>query len=202
MPRQYRRRAAQAFDLRQAPPADELDNRRDPTMSEYPAHLSGARRLADGRTVVIRPIRADDEPREREFLERLSRDTRRRRFMMRAGAVNGGLVHFFSAIDYDRHMAFVCESQNALVGDARYVANPDRRSCEFGIVVADDWHHTGIAQLLMDALICAARARGFETMEGIVLEDNRDMLDFVRELGFEHVAAAEQPAIVRIVKKL
>jgi len=39
-------------------------------------------------------------------------------------------------------------------------------------------------------------------MEGIVLEDNRDMLDFVRELGFEHVAAAEQPAIVRIVKKL
>ena len=69
-------------------------------------------------------------------------------------------------------------------------------------MVADDWHHTGLAQLLMDALIRAARARGLETMEGIVLGDNRDMLDFVRELGFELVPAAEQPALVRIVKKL
>jgi acetyltransferase len=171
-------------------------------MAEYPAHLAVRRRLADGRCVVIRPIRPDDEAREREFLGQLSGETRRRRFMKHAGTANGGLAHFFSDIDYERHMAFICESGNTLVGDARYVGNPDRRSCEFGIVVADDWHHTGIAQLLMDALIRAARARGFETMEGIVLEDNRDMLDFVRELGFERVPAAEQPSIVRIVKKL
>jgi len=69
-------------------------------------------------------------------------------------------------------------------------------------VVADDWHHTGIALLLMDALIRAARARGFETMEGIVLEDNRDILDFVRELRFESLPAAKPPALVRIVKRL
>jgi acetyltransferase len=171
-------------------------------MAEYPAHLARERRLADGRKVVIRPIRPDDEARELEFLDHLSGQTRRRRFMKHAGTVNGELARFFADIDYERHMAFVCESGNALVGDARYVANPDRRSCEFGIVVADDWHHTGIAQLLMDALIRAARARGLETMEGIVLEDNRDMLDFVHELGFERVPAAEQPALVRIVKKL
>ena len=171
-------------------------------MAEYPAHLAVRRRLADGRSVVIRPIRPDDEARELEFFGRLSGDARRRRFMKHADAVNGELAHFFADIDYERHMAFICESGNTLVGDARYVGNPDRRSCEFGIVVADDWHHTGIAQLLMDALIRAARARGFETMEGIVLEDNRDMLDFVRELGFERVPAAEQPSIVRIVKKL
>jgi len=171
-------------------------------MAEYPAHLAVRRRLADGRSVVIRPIRLQDEVRQREFLDRLSGDTRRRRFMKRADAVDGGLAHFHSDIDYDRHMAFVCESGDTLVGDARYVANADRRSCEFGVVVADDWHHTAIAQRLMDALIRAARARGFETMEGIVLEDNRDMLDFVRELGFERVPAAEQPSIVRIVKKL
>ena len=49
--------------------------------------------------------------------------------------------------------------------EARYVANPDGRSCELGIVVADDWHHTGIAQRLMGALIDAARARDFWTLE-------------------------------------
>lgn len=171
-------------------------------MAAYPAHLARSRRLADGRSVVIRPIRAEDEARERDFLEQLSGDTRRRRFMKYAGAVNSELAHFHAHVDYDRHMAFVCEADGRLVGDARYVANPDRRSCEFGIVMADDWHHTGVAQLLMDALIRAARARGFETIEGLVLSDNPDMLAFARSLGFELVPAPEQPSTVRAVKKL
>jgi acetyltransferase len=164
-------------------------------------------RLADGRRVVIRPIRADDAPGEREFLDRLSGDTRRRRFIKYAGAANGELVHFFTHIDYDRHMAFVCEAMvdgaPHLVGDARYVANADGRSCEFGIVVADDWHHTGIAQLLMSALMRAARERGLETMEGLVLSDNADMIGFVRALGFEvNEAPPQAPRVVRVAKRL
>jgi acetyltransferase len=144
-------------------------------MAEYPAHLARGRRLADGRSVLIRPIRVDDGAAGKEFLERL---------------------------DYESHMAFVCEAGERLVGDARYVANADRRGCEFGIVVADDWHRTGVAQLLMDALIRAARARGFETMAGLVLSDNSDMLAFVRSLDFELAPAPEQAGLVRVVKKL
>jgi acetyltransferase len=176
-------------------------------MAAYPGALEQERRLPDGRTVRIRPIRAGDEPGEQEFIDRLSGDTRRRRFMKYAGAVNAGLVHFFTHVDYDRHMAFVCEAtidgKPHLVGDARYTANPDGRSCEFGIVVADDWHHTGIAQLLMSALMRAARERGFETMEGLVLSDNADMLGFVGALGFEIGEAPPQaPRVVRVVKRL
>ena len=185
-------------------PARAADNR---LVTAYPKALEHERRLADGRTVLIRPIRADDVPGERDFLDRLSGDTRRRRFMRYAGPVNGELVHFFTHIDYDRHMAFVCEAtvdgEPQLVGDARYVANPGGASCEFGIVIADDWHHTGVAQLLMHALIRAARARGFRTMEGLVLRDNGDMLDFVRALGFEASEAPEEaPPVVRVVKAL
>ena len=162
-------------------------------MAEYPSELVCTRQLADGGSVLIRPIRHDDEPREREFLDHLSGDTRQRRFMR-------------SQIDYDRHMAFVCEAsiegRPHLVGDARYVANPDGRSCEFGIVVADDWHHTGIAQLLMSELMRAARQHGFETMEGLVLRDNADMLGFVSALGFAVQDMPEEPGLVRVVKRL
>ena len=175
-------------------------------MAKYPVELVCTRQLADGRRVVIRPIRPDDEPREHAFLDRLSRDTRRRRFIRYAGAYDGPLVHFFTHVDYERHMAFVCEASVAgephLVGDARYVANPDGRSCEFGVVVADDWHHTGIAQLLMSELMRAARARGFETMEGLVLRDNADMIGFVSALGFAVNDMPEEPAMVRVVKRL
>lgn len=175
-------------------------------MGDYPGHLARRRTLADGRTVTIRPIRADDAPAEREFLDRLSGETKRLRFMKFVGAIGEQLVHFFTHIDYDRHMAFVCEApvggEPRLVGEARYVANPHQRSCEFGVVIADDWHRSGIAGLLMEALIRYAQARGFETMEGLVLRDNHDMLKFVRALGFEAAAMPEEPTLLRAVRKL
>jgi acetyltransferase len=165
-------------------------------------HLVREYRLADGRRVVIRPIRPEDEAAERAFLDRLSDTSKRRRFMGLARRMNGELLGYLTRIDYDRHMAFVCAAGDAIVGDARYVANADGSSCELGIVVADDWHHTGVAQLLMRALLEAARARGFQSMQGIVLADNRDMLDFVRELGFESSCAPEDPTLRRIAKAL
>lgn len=175
-------------------------------MTAYPKALERERRLADGRTVLIRPIRAEDEPREHQFLDQLSGDTRRRRFMRYAFPQSDGLVHFFTHVDYDRHMAFVCEAtvegEPHLIGDARYMANPDGRSCEFGVVVADDWHHTGIAQLLMSELMRAARERGFATMEGLVLRDNVDMLGFVSALGFAVQDMPEAPGLLRVVKRL
>jgi acetyltransferase len=160
------------------------------------------RRLADGRRVVIRPVRADDEALEREFFAGLSEETRRLRFLSFADAVNDKLLHFFTHIDYDRHMALVCEHGGRIVGEARYVANPDRRSAEFGIVIADDWHHSGIAALLIEALAGAARARGLETLEGLVLATNREMLGFVREHGFELAPQGAEPALVRVVRAL
>jgi acetyltransferase len=171
-------------------------------MSARPASPSRNHRLADGRCVVIRPIRPEDEAAERAFLDALCDATKRRRFIHRARRVDEELLHYFTHADSERHLAFVCEAGNAIVGDARCVANLDDRSCELGIVVADDWHHTGVAQLLMDTLLDAARAHGFERMQGIVLADNRDMLDFTRELGFEASQGPQGVGTVRIEKRL
>ena len=151
-------------------------------------------------------MRPEDANAEREFLERLSPDARRLRFIKYAGVPDDELIDFFTNIDYDRHMAFVGEVRNGarseIVGDARYTSNADGRSCELGIVVADDWHHTGLAQLLMQELTLAAQAHGFQTMRGLVLRDNRDMLDFVTALGFESAPSLEDARLVRITKRL
>jgi acetyltransferase len=172
-------------------------------MAEYPTHLVRRRRLADGRLVVIRPVRADDAPAERRFLEALSPETRRLRFLGRVTAPDTRLVQFLTHADYDRHMAFIAEDPDgAIVGNARYVANEDGRSCEFGVVVADDWRHTGVAQLLMDALIRAAQARRLETMEGLVMSENRDMLNFVDLLGFQAAPDPADASLTRVVKRL
>ena len=172
-------------------------------MAAYPLHLVRQRRLADGRSVTIRPVRAGDERAEAHFLEGLSGGSQRLRFLDFVQAPGEKLVHFFTRIDYDRHMAFVCEAEGgALVGEARYVANADCRCCNFGVVVADDWRRSGVAQLLMDALIRAAQARKLETMEGLILSENLEMLRFAKTLGFEFSPDAVKPALVRVTRKL
>jgi acetyltransferase len=175
-------------------------------MGDYPSHLARSRQLVDGRSVTIRPIRAEDEAAAREFFGHLSDESLRLRFMKFVSALSSRMIHFFTHVDYDRHMAFVCEADAAggreLVGEARYVANADGKSCEFGVVIADDWRKSGIAGLLMEALIRYARTRGFETMEGLVMRDNHDMLKFVRALGFEATPAPEEPTTLRVARKL
>ena len=175
-------------------------------MADYPQQLERRRTLADGRSVLIRPIRADDEPREREFFDELSGESRQQRFMKYVRSLSDQLVHFFTHIDYDRHMAFVCEAEVAgkpeLVGEARYVANPDGRSCEFAVVIADAWHKSGVAGLLMEALMRAAQEHGFASMEGMVLRENREMLRFVRALGFEAHLDPHDTTTTRVVKVL
>ena len=103
-------------------------------------------------------------------------------------------------------MALVCvhgEGDDAEVcGEARYVVNPDDKSCEFGVVIADAWRKSGIAGLLMEALIRVARERGLTSMEGLVLRNNPAMLRFARALGFEVHSVPEDPLTVRIVKAL
>ncbi|TAK84454.1 MAG: N-acetyltransferase [Betaproteobacteria bacterium] len=170
------------------------------------AHLGERRTLADGRQVTIRPIQPEDEAAERRFFARLSAETRRLRFMKFVRALNEQLVHTFTRVDYDRYMAFVCEATvggaQEIVGEARYAAEADGESCEFSIVIADEWHKSGIGGLLMNALMRYAKASGFKTMEGMVLRDNRPMVKFVRALGFEIAPLPQEPTLVRVVRRL
>ena len=175
-------------------------------MADYPSHLTREHRLFDGRTVLIRPVRHNDAVLERDFLTGLSGESRYLRFQKWVQAPSDKLIHFLTDVDYERHVALVCivsdEGREKLVGEARYVADADGKHCEFGIMIADDWHNTGIAGLLMADLIAAARKRGFAIMEGLVLSHNSAMLRLARGLGFEIERVPDDFATMRITKTL
>ena len=172
----------------------------------YPTRRVQEHRLFDGRTVTIRPIRADDSDRIRDFLMASSEEGRYKRFQQWVHTPSNNLVHFLTDIDYDRCVAFVCAvahgATEIIVGEARYAANPDGKSCEFGLLIEDTWRKTGIAGLLMEALIGAARDRGFAVMEGVVLASNTAMLRFAHELGFEVEPVTGDRTTMRIYRRL
>ncbi len=85
---------------------------------------------------------------------------------------------------------------------ARYATNIDGESCEFALVVADQWHNRGIGTQLMIALIDAARTKGFKFMDGEILADNHNMLSLVRKLGFTVTRNPEDLSIMLAQKEL
>lgn len=153
----------------------------------YPLDLETSFQSDHGK-VTIRPIRPEDAALEQEFIQHLSPQARYFRFMNTLRELSPAQLIRFTQIDYDREMAFVAvlesEAGETEIGVARYVTNPDGESCEFAIVVADQWQGQGLARRLMAAVIDAARGRGLRFMTGDFLGENLRMIKFVTSLGF------------------
>jgi acetyltransferase len=171
----------------------------------YPAHLATRWQLPDGTDVTIRPIRPEDAEMEQAFVRNLSPETRYFRFMRTLAELTPEMLVRFTQIDYDREMAFLAcvvrDGRETEVGVARYVTNPDRRSCEFAVVIADEWQGKGIASRLMTELMRVARERGLEVMEGEVLASNARMFHLMGSLGFV-VGPGDDPSVHVVSKEL
>ena len=156
----------------------------------YPVELIGDVPLRDGTVLHVRPIRPEDADMERSFVNGLSEQTRYYRFFYRLSELTPAMLARFTQVDYDRELALVAIAatdeggSQAFVGVARYIANPDRLSAEFAVVVGDAWQRRGVARVLMRGLIVCAKRRGLERLEGTVLRENERMQAFVRSLGF------------------
>jgi acetyltransferase len=154
----------------------------------YPSELVRTLTLRDGAHVVVRPIRPEDRQIEKEFVQRLSDESKYFRFMSALRELNNTMLDRFTQIDYDREMALiavVCENgQETEIGVARYIVDSEGVDCEFALAVADAWQGRGVGSILILDLIEVARARGIRVMEGIVMAGNHKMLGLMHALGF------------------
>ena len=182
-------------------PAAQRDRYGHMAIHPYPAHLVGTWQPAAGPAVTVRPIRPEDAEMERAFVRKLSPESRYFRFMDTLRELTPGMLVRFTQIDYDREMAFVATVPGGAgeeeIGVCRYITNPDGESCEFALVIADDWHRKGLGRRLMSQLIEVARARGLRSMIGHVLAENRGMLQLCQSLGFVITDSIEGAMIKR-----
>lgn len=169
----------------------------------YPARLEKEWLLGDGTIVTFRPIRPEDAEAEQEFVRNLSEQTRYMRFFTPIAELTPQMLSRFTQIDYDREMAFVAmtaeKHREIEVGVARYVIDASGESCEFAIVIADDWQHRGLGAKLMHYLMESAKEKGIRIMEGDVLAANSPMLELMTALGF--ISKPTEDASIRRISK-
>lgn len=154
----------------------------------YPRQWVSERVLKNDEIATVRPVLPRDSGILADFVRSMSHETRYFRFISNIEELTPRMLASLSHIDYDREMALLAviqrDGQDLLIGTARYIDNFDDQSCEFAVVLGDAFQGLGLASYLMRRLMQVAADKGIRVMKGIVLAENKRMIEFCRHLGF------------------
>jgi acetyltransferase len=170
----------------------------------YPSRYTAPFRLRDGREVLVRTIRPEDEPLLIAFHAGHSEHTLRMRYFSLVKKLSRDSLIRLCHLDYNREMALVAVAQNGgphFAGVSRYYLHPESGTAEFALIVGESWQQQGLGRHLMERLIEVARERGVRRLRGLVLRENEPMLALIQQLGFQ-IEDAKQPGVVLASKEL
>jgi len=185
----------------------------------YPSAHEREWPMKGGGLYTIRPIQPDDADMLQAFVRGLSQESRYFRFASTLQELPPRMLARYTLIDYDREMALVAvvkdrqpnpepEADGAfieterIIGVSRYITNPDQTTCEFSLVVGDEYAGQGLGSRLMLSIADFARSKGLAQIEGLVLANNPNMLRLMRGLGYEERKFPEDPDFKLVVKAL
>ena len=141
--------------------------------------------VADGLSVLVRPIEPDDKRRLADAFERLSPETRYRRFFAPLERLSERDLRHLTEVDHRDHEALVAVNpeNGAIIAVARYVRSADPAEAEVAVVVGDPWQHKGIASALLERLVERAREAGIGHFVALVMSENEEALELFRRLA-------------------
>ena len=156
---------------------------------QYPEKYKTLWKLRSGQTVLLRPVKPEDEPMWLEMFSGWSEETIRYRFF---GTIKVPLTHEFSAsctdIDYNKEIAIVAEleedGKRKLLGVVRLFVEPAMKTGEIAFVVADAWHRQGLGSKLVDYIIEISKDKKLETIHAVMLHDNYKAIGLMKKIGF------------------
>jgi acetyltransferase len=164
--------------------------RRYPT--EYVSHWT----MKDGRDLVLRPIRPEDETLMVEFHKSLSDSTVYLRYFqmqrLESRIAHERLIRK-CFLDYDREIALVAERVDdhtglpELVGVGRLARQRKMEEAELGVVVADRCQGAGLGTELVRRLLQIARAEKIRRVEAHILSENSPMVALAKHFHFDCV---------------
>jgi len=144
--------------------------------------------LRDGSLMLVRPIRPEDKGAIAAGFERLSAESRYRRFFAPLTELGDEELAYLTEVDHHDHealIAFALDSREP-VAVARFIRNADPHEAEVAVTVVDHWQGRGAATALLDRLVARAREEGITHFLAAVLSDNRgaiEMFDSVAPPG-------------------
>lgn len=166
----------------------------------YPVEWEHTHQLKDGKTVLIRPIRPEDQGILKKFFEKVSIEDLRLRFFAPVKEFSHTFLARLVQLDYARAIAFAAIDPESgdILGVVRLHANPDHTEGEYAVMVQSNLKGMGLGWVLMKLIIRYAKVDGIQTVKGEVLRENTTMLDMCRNLGFRVKRSPDDDALADV----
>ena len=145
--------------------------------------------LRDGSTLHLRAIQREDEERLLALFYRLSRHTVYLRFHHVLTQMSKEEVQRFCTVDYDNSFALVGtvgeRPEEKIIAVGRWARLPRGDTAEAAFVVEDAYQGKGIGTHLLEQLATLAKKKGIRLFEADVLAENQEMINVLRDSGFQ-----------------
>ena len=165
------------------------------------------KRLPDGASILIRPIRADDKRMLEDGLRQLSDESVHRRFLSPKRSFSRTELRYLTEVDGRDHVALVAEYPGhpvrRLIAVGRFVRlHDDPEAADVAIVVADDWQRRGVGTTLSDQLAADARRLGIRRFTATMASDNvpahRLMMKLSQQLDHRHTGSGVDEVLLEL----
>jgi GNAT superfamily N-acetyltransferase len=159
-----------------------------------------------GDAVTVRFVEPRDGEELQAYFRSLSARSRYSRFLGAMSELPQGLLDRFTHVGEDAGFTVIATMEvdgfPTIVGEARYIFEPDSARFEFGLSIDDRWQGLGIGSALMKNLQCRAAAFGAKRMFGDTLRSNDAMIRLARKSGFAFGNHPDDWKLVRFEKQI
>lgn len=170
----------------------------------YPTRYVGKWTMKDGEEVIIRPIRAEDEPLMERFHEALSDRSVYLRFlapMLLSERVRHERLSRVCHSDYAREIALVVEGVNngtpAILAVGRLSKiRGDAEEARLSMLVVDKFQGKGIGVELINRLKSVAKHEKIKRIIAVMSEENESMQMLCRKTGFSSFTTNSQTNMI------
>ena len=142
--------------------------------------------LRDGARVRVRPIALEDKPALAAGFQRLSAESRYRRFFTSKTTLSAAELDYLVDVDHTNHEAIIAidPASGHGLGVARYVRSTDDAGlAEVAVTVVDDWQGRGLGRALLQRLTYRARREGVRRFSALVQAENLASLGLLESVG-------------------
>ena len=157
-------------------------------ISPYPQKYELRWRLRDGREILFRPIKPEDEPLWLKMFQSFSDEAIRYRFFQILKEAPHKVRVRYCNIDYDREIAIVPvikeNDTEKILGVGRLVIEPDGKTGEIAFIIRDKWQSLGLGAKLVDYVIEIAAEMGVKKVIAIIMNENYRAIKLVEKMEF------------------
>jgi acetyltransferase len=159
----------------------------------YPAQYVSTWKMKDGKEVIIRPIRPEDEPLIVQFNEKLSERSIYMRYFqpikLSQRTAHERLTRI-CFVDHDREIELVVERKieggdREIIAAGRMSKSHGRNEAELAALVRDEFQANGLGTELYRRMIGIAKDEGLDKVNSVMLGENREMRSLVVKQGFK-----------------